>query len=76
MRHSAKFCVDRSNRCEAMAVFQFSKMAAEITSADAVRSANMRQHSKFHKDWSSPCRNMAIFYYSDVGRPSSWIFKS
>jgi len=62
VRHLAKFCGDRSNRCADMAIFRFVKMADtrhvgfykfEILSADKFYRDTVRYHAKFHGDLSN-----------------------
>jgi len=79
MRHRAKFCADRSNRCGDKAVFDFSRWRPsaildfqnlEILSARTLRGAKMRHRAKFCADRSNRCGDMVVFNFSRW-RPSA-----
>jgi len=72
MRHRAKFCDSRSNRCCDMAMFLFSKMAAtvildveffEILMVGTVSRVELRHCAKFSRNPSNRGRGLAIFRY-------------
>jgi len=78
LRHHAKFCADRSNRCGDMAVFDlrwrpsaildFQKL--EIITACALRRAKMRHRAEFCADRSNRCGDMEVYNFSRW-RPSA-----
>ena len=70
MRHHAKFCADRANRCGDMAVFDFLRwrvsaildfLKLEILTNRALRKAKMRHLAKFCADRSRRCGDIAVF---------------
>jgi len=80
MRHRAKFCGERPNRCGDMAIFLFIKMAAvaifdfesvEILGVGRLKTAKMCHRAKFRGDRPNLCGDMAIFYFSRWRPPPS-----
>jgi len=79
MRHHAKFCADRSNRCRDMAVYNFSRwrpsaildfQKLEILTAHTRWRSKMRHRAKYCADRSNCCGDMTVFDLSRW-RPSA-----
>jgi len=75
MHCHAKFCLNRSNRGENMAIFRFFKMAAAATldfqnckflTVRRLKSVEMHRCAKFGRNRSKHGRDMAIFRFSKM----------
>ena len=80
----AKFCQNRSNRSQDMAIFRFFKMAAaaildfqnfKFLTAGTGKGVELHQPAKFRKNRLNRGQNMAIFDFSRWRPPPSWMFE-
>ena len=72
LRHRAKFCGDRSNRCRDIAIFRFFKMAAtaildfsscKFLTVGTVKKVELRHFVNFCRNRSNCGGDMAIFRF-------------